>query len=118
MKLLPQINVFCRNQENQLFFIKSIKPGLISKYLTISEISLEILTEFVKNVRESFEVVKTELMSTFVLCLRRHSCLCKSLVQSLTSILGYNKNILTLLTSHSSVNEATIFLIELLNQAE
>jgi len=43
-KLLPQIITFCRNKENETFFLKSIKPALISKFLSISEISLELIT--------------------------------------------------------------------------
>lgn len=39
-RLLPQISSFCKNKENETFFLKSIKPGLISKFLSISELSL------------------------------------------------------------------------------
>jgi hypothetical protein len=30
--LLPKVREFCVNKENEVFFLKSIKPGLISKF--------------------------------------------------------------------------------------
>ena len=40
VRLLPQLVLFCKNRENLTFFVKSFKPGLISKYLSISERTL------------------------------------------------------------------------------
>ena len=39
--------------------MKSVKPGLISKFLTISESSLSLITEYLKNVSDKYEILKT-----------------------------------------------------------
>lgn len=54
IELLPQINTFCKVKENEVFFLKSIKPGLISKFLTVSELSLQLLTAFTKGITEKY----------------------------------------------------------------
>ena len=38
--LLSKIREFCINKDNEVFFMKSIKPGLISKFKEVSELSL------------------------------------------------------------------------------
>jgi hypothetical protein len=52
--LLPHIATFCKVKENEVFFLKSIKPGLISKFLAISEATLELLTAFTKGIAEKY----------------------------------------------------------------
>lgn len=54
INLLPQIGTFCKVKENELFFLKSIKPGLISKFLPISELTLDLLTAFTKGITEKY----------------------------------------------------------------
>lgn len=54
LTLLPQITVFTKVKENEVFFLKSIKPGLISKFLSISEMSLELLTAFTRGIAERY----------------------------------------------------------------
>jgi len=54
IELLPQINTFCKVKENEVFFLKSIKPGLISKYFSVGELSLQLLTAFTKGLAEKY----------------------------------------------------------------
>jgi len=54
IELLPQINTFCKVKENEVFFLKSIKPGLISKYFSVGELSLQLLTAFTKGLSEKY----------------------------------------------------------------
>lgn len=73
---------------------------------------------FTKNAGEKYEIVKNELMSTLILCLRRHSCQVGPIIKALTEMVGYNKNLLSLFISHGSANEVNLLMIEMFNQCE
>lgn len=57
-------------------------------------------------------------MSTLILCLRRHSCQLTSIIRTLTEMVGYNRNLLTLFLNNGSSNEVTLLMIEMVNQCE
>ena len=119
-RLMPQIVLFCKNKENETFFIKSIKPGLISKYPDISEQCLTLLTEFASQLPSEvrLDILKNELISTFVLSLRRHPTQLKAIVSSLVAIVGFNRNLLSMFLSHCVFSDTALVMTELLNQAQ
>lgn len=43
---MAQIASFCRNKENETFFLRAVKPTLISKSETVSEKGLNLLSAF------------------------------------------------------------------------
>lgn len=57
-------------------------------------------------------------MATFILSQRRHPIQVRPIIHSLLDILGYNKNLLAFIQSHSHQNEITMMTLELLNIAE
>lgn len=57
-------------------------------------------------------------MGTFILCQRRHPSEVLAVIQSLLEILDFNRNLVTLLLSHSQPNETSVLMIELLNEGE
>lgn len=65
-----------------------------------------------------YELIKQELISTYLLCIRRHTCLISLIAQSIITILGFNKNILDLVLANASLKEAAELFIELINLAE
>lgn len=57
-------------------------------------------------------------MPTLILCLRRHGCQLGPIIKSLTEIIGYNKNLLTLFLGNGSADEVALLMIEMINQSE
>jgi hypothetical protein len=57
-------------------------------------------------------------MSTFILSLRRHGGQLGPIIKSLTEIIGYNKNLLSLFLANSNINEVALFMIQMINQGE
>jgi hypothetical protein len=100
--LLPKIHEFCANKENEVFFLKSIKPGLISKFKEISELALEILEQFAIETATPFEILKIHLIPTLVLQYRRHPVFLNAISHSIIKLSKYTKTLLTVLTNNMS----------------
>jgi hypothetical protein len=83
-----------------MFFLKSIKPGLISKFRDISLLSLQILEQFTLNCQPAanqYEIFKVHLITTFVLQYRRHANLLNEISQSILNLSKYNKTLISVL---------------------
>jgi len=59
-------------------------------------------------VEQRLEIVRGELIGTMVLSLRRHPCQLHSVINTLLSILGFNKNLLNLFMTNASFGDACL----------
>ena len=71
-KCIPTIQTFCKNKDNEVFFLKSIKPGSISKSEAVAEHSVELIMIFISNLPNQFQILRDSLIGTFILGRRRH----------------------------------------------
>ena len=100
-----------------MFFLKSIKPGLISKFKEISLLSLQILELFTLNcqpISVQFEIFKVHLIATFVLQYRRHANLLNEICQSILNLAKYNKTLISVLIQNFNNKELLSIFYEIM----
>ena len=98
-----------------MFFLKAIKPALISKSESVTENTINLVHSFLMryNVNDRFYLMKEYLVPTFMLAIRRHSQLTDQVVRASLELVDFNENIITNLYENTSKNDFFILFISL-----
>lgn len=107
------INDFAKNKENELFFIRSIKPALISKSENASEIALSIFEHFLQSLPHRYDLIKEHLINTFILAIKRHSHLSTRVASFLLEMSNYHPTLLNTLKPQASPSEFQNLFLEM-----
>lgn len=107
---LTKIIGFCRNKENETFFLRAIKPALISKSLPAAENTISLLNEFLSeyDVSDRAQLLKEHLLGTMVLVVRRHPSLADTVMKTALNLSLYDPTVLNDIVMNTGKGELSM----------